>query len=302
MSPLARIFLVLGGALVAACLVSPWIYWAGMAIAEAGLIPALGNFPFHRYFSRVTQIAVIGGGLYLLWSLKIRRLSEFGLHPNAHRWPDLAAGFAVALVAAALLAVVLVTLGWSKMRDGFSAFVLLRIVGTAVVVSCIEEFLFRGVLLGLAMRAIGTVPAAFSVSVVFAVVHFLRPAKAPTEEVNWLSGFDQVAQIIPNLPTPEVLSWGLLTLFLAGMLLAVVTLRTHSLWLAIGIHAGWILGQQGTNLFTKFRIKPPDSNLPFLGPSLVSGAVPTGLLPLASLAICTIGITLYLVWWRRNRT
>jgi len=69
-------------------------------------------------------------------------------------------------------------------------------------------------------------------------------------------------------------------------------LRTRSLFLAIGLHAGWIFGQQTLQWMAKFRIKPPDALLPWVGPNVVSGAVPTGLIPTGVLLL-TLAITFY---------
>jgi len=90
----------------------------------------------------------------------------------------------------------------------------------------------------------------------------------------------------------NVLGWGMLSLLLAGLILAVATLRTRSLFLAIGLHAGWIIGQQGLQWAAKFRIKPPEALLPWIGPNVVSGAVPTGLVPSAMLLL-TMALAFY---------
>jgi len=44
---------------------------------------------------------------------------------------------------------------------------------------------------------------------------------------------------------------------------------------------GWIAGQQGFQMIAEFQIKPADALLPWIGPNVVSGAVPTGLVPAA---------------------
>jgi hypothetical protein len=79
---------------------------------------------------------------------------------------------------------------------------------------------------------------------------------------------------------------------LAGILLAVATIRTRSLFLAIGLHAGWIFGQQGIQILGKFGIQPSDRLLPWVGENVVSGAVPTGLVPWAVLGV-TGGLILF---------
>ena len=93
-------------------------------------------------------------------------------------------------------------------------------------------------------------------------------------------------------PPWPLLGWGLFSLMLAGILLAVATLRTRSLFLSIGLHAGWIFGQQALQWMAKFRIKPPDALLPWVGQNVVSGAVPTGLIP-AGILLLTMALTFF---------
>ena len=78
---------------------------------------------------------------------------------------------------------------------------------------------------------------------------------------------------------------------LAGLLLAVMTLRTRSLFLPIGLHAGWIIGQQGLQWVAKFHVRPQEALLPWIGPNVVSGAVPTGLIP-AGILLLTVALAI----------
>ncbi|GAB4165427.1 MAG: CPBP family glutamic-type intramembrane protease [Terrimicrobiaceae bacterium] len=300
MSPLAKITIYLLAVLLAACLISPVAYWAVQGLEANGFTTGIAGFPFHRFFSRTVQIAVIVLGIPFAWWLGFRHLSDFGLVRNPKMLTDLSLGLALALVVGVGLLTILWAEGYVKPQDNPAVRGLLRIVGTAAMVSLIEEFLFRGVLLGLTVRAVGSLPGSVLVSLIFAAVHFLRPSKSAIERVTWTSGFEQVAAVFHQLPDPVILGYGLLTLFAAGLLLAWVTLRTRSLWLAIGIHTGWIFAQQAGNLFMKPRARPSDAFLPWYGPNLVSGAVPTGLLPLAALLLLTVMIGIYFRYARRG--
>jgi len=95
---------------------------------------------------------------------------------------------------------------------------------------------------------------------------------------------------------PTLAIFGALSLFVLGLTFSMATLRTRSLWLAIGLHAGCIFGQQALNVVAKYRIKPPDAWMPWVGPNVVHGMVPTGLVPLA--ALLAMG---GLVWWYLRR-
>jgi len=290
-----RLLAYLGAVVLLACLLSPWLYFTGNALAAAGILPFLENFPFHRYFSRSVQISA----LLLIWPafrwIGISRLDQLGLERNPRRWHDLGWGFFIALIPVILLGAGYLFYAVYKFRDNPAPLTFFRILGTAGAVAVLEEFLFRGVLLGLCLRAMPAMAAAFVSSGVFAVVHFMRVAKSASPSVvDWTSGFGQLPLLFSSAPPWPLLGWGMLSLLLAGLLLAFVTLRTRSLFLAIGIHAGWILGQQGLQWIARFRIKPPDALLPWVGPNVVSGAVPTGIIPAAALVLTAVTVALYL--------
>lgn len=125
--------------------------------------------------------------------------------------------------------------GWKVVRSAM---------GPAVFVSVIEEILFRGVLLGLFMRAMRSWPAIISVSLLFAFVHFLQPPAGvvvPDPE-SATAGFWLIWQIMGRFTQPLALFSGFATLTAVGLVLGCARWRTASLWLPIGLHAGWIFG------------------------------------------------------------
>lgn len=285
-----------------ACVMSPPLYWTGNFLAEAGFLPIVEGFPFHRYFSRSVQISA----LLLLWPafrwVGIERISVLGIDPNPRWKRDLAIGFVIAFLPVLALGAGYFFYGVYEFRPHWEGAKFLRVAGTACVVSVIEEFLFRCVFLGVCLLAMGRVAAVGISAVFFAVVHFLKTSKQASEApVTWLSGFDQLPLLFSSAPPWPLLGWGFLSLLLAGILLAVATIRTRSLFLAIGLHAGWILGQQGIQILGKFDIKPSDQLLPWVGENVVSGAVPTGLVPLAVLGLTGILIVLFLRHATRDR-
>ena len=56
----------------------------------------------------------------------------------------------------------------------------------------------------------------------------------------------------------------------------------------------WIFCQQGLQWLAKYRVQPPEALLPWIGPNVVSGAVPIGLLPLGVLLLTAGGVWFYL--------
>jgi uncharacterized protein len=252
------------------------------------------DFPFYRYLTRATQLtAFILLGPLLYW-LGIRSTRELGLERNPRGARDVLAGFLLALAPGALLGAACLFLDLYRMKQELLPLVLLRIAATAGIVAVIEEFLFRGVLLGLALRSFTPWPAALGVSIAFAGVHFLRPSKQAESSVEWWTGIAQILRVLDAAPPLSLWIAGFLSLFAAGMILAFAVLRTRSLWLSIGLHAGWIFCQQALQWLAKYRVQPPESLLPWIGPNVVSGAVPTGLVPLSALLLTGAGVWFYL--------
>jgi membrane protease YdiL (CAAX protease family) len=296
-----RLLAYFSGIILLACLLSPPLYWAGSALAERGVLPFLQGFPFHRYFSRSMQISAV----LMLWPafrwIGIRRIGELGIERNPLWRSDLLAGFAIAFIPVLALGAGYLAFDVYHWKSGLAIVSGLRILATGGVVAILEEFLFRGVLLGLCLRSMKPFAAVLVSSAVFAVVHFMRVAKPASEEVvSWTSGFAQIPQAFSSAPPWPLLAWGVFSLLLAGILLAAVTLRTRSLFLPVGLHAGWIIGQQGLQWLAKFRIKPPDALLPWIGPNVVSGAVPTGLVP-AAVLLLTMALAIYYLGHVRTR-
>ncbi len=282
---LGKILLYLVVVVLAGAVLAPPIYW---------MLHETVDFPFYRYLSRVTQVtAFILLGPLLFW-LGIRSTREFGLERNPCAVRDALTGLFLALAPGVLFGAAFLMLDVYRIKQDLMPLLLLRIALTSGFVAVAEEFLFRGVLLGLAAKSFGRWPAAFGVSLAFAGVHFLRPGMQPGSGVEWWTGLAQILRIFDAAPPPSLWLAGFLSLLTAGLILAFAALRTRSLWLSIGLHAGWIFSQQALQWLAKYRVKPPEALMPWIGPNVVSGAVPTGLVPLGVLLLTGAGVWIYL--------
>ena len=291
-----KIPVYLVAAVAAGGLVAPWIYWAGQMLAAAGMTDWLARFPFHRVLSRCVQVSA----LILLWPalrwIGLRRMGGLGLQPNPSGGRDLAAGLLLAVGGVALLAAVCLFAGLFSLRPDPAWGKLGRIVLTAAAVGGIEEFIFRGVVLGLCLWSLRPAAAIAVSSIFFAVVHFLRPARSvlAADGVRWWSGWAELLDFPAAWPSPGLLVFGFASLLAAGFILGGAAWRTRSLWLPVGLHAGWVFAQQSTQVFLRPAAEEAASSLPWVGPNLVSGAVPTGLLPLAALGLTALLVSYYL--------
>lgn len=296
-NPLAKIVIYLLAVVFVAIVLAPPVFWGLQALGDAGLAVGLEKHPFHRVFSRIVQITA----MVFLWPLilwvKVRNLGQLGIQPNPHRWRDLAWGIGIAMVPVAILAGIYLSVDILRVRNEFSLLPMIRIFFTAAFVSVFEEFLFRAVLLGLAIQTMRRIPALALVSFAFAIVHFIKPKGIiPAEDITWLSSIHLIGSSFDDALAPSILLGGMVTLFVIGWITGVATLATKSIWLAIGLHAGWIFVQQTTHIITRNRLKPPDELMPWIGPNVVSGMVPTGIVPVVVLLV-TGGV----VWWYLRR-
>jgi membrane protease YdiL (CAAX protease family) len=140
----------------------------------------------------------------------------------------------------------------------------------SITVPFIEEAFFRGIVLGLLLRTGRKYIPMFAVSLIFAAVHFLKAPERTSEIVTWASGFSSIAHAFDGIGDPMMLASAFGTLFVIGWILADARVLTHSLWLSIGLHAGWIFGSGTFSLLARQRI----SALPWVGKNLLVGIIP----------------------------
>ena len=153
---------------------------------------------------------------------------------------------------------------------------------SSIIVSSIEEILFRGILFGIFLRAMRPVAAILSLSFLFAFVHFIEPPAgavvADPEALN--AGFVLLGQILSRLADPLSFIGRFLMLFSLGVVLAVARWRTASLWLPLGLHCGWVFCYQMFKSATW-----PVKGLPPAAEWLVGASMKEGILPLVVVVI-----------------
>jgi membrane protease YdiL (CAAX protease family) len=90
--------------------------------------------------------------------------------------------------------------------------------------------------------------------------------------VTWTSGFNSIEHSFAQFSDPMFVTASFTTLFLVGWILADARIQTRSLWLPIGLHAGWILASGTLNKLADLQVVL----LPWLGRNLLVGIVPLG--------------------------
>jgi membrane protease YdiL (CAAX protease family) len=226
---------------VLGALLAPWLFWLVQWLAaHFELFAGWTRHPFKRIFNRSLMIVALVGLWPLLRWIGYRSWSEVGYPCRRAWWRDLLTGFA--LGQASLTVAVFATqrtVDW----NGVTLPLMGKLIATAAAVGLIEETFFRGGLQGGLQRGMHWLTALAIASAIYAALHFLKPGgvKIAPEEVTWISGFTCLGKIFSkSLSRPEVVT-AFVTLYLVGWILGWAFVKTGALYLAIGLHAGWVL-------------------------------------------------------------
>jgi membrane protease YdiL (CAAX protease family) len=286
-----------------AAAISPWLYQAGKSLAAQAAAHELaaiwewlgascGRAKFGRFFDRSLLLSALVLLPLLLRRIRIlHRADAVPLEARAHHCWRTAVVQALAgcLIAGGLL------WGMGMLLELAGAYVpkavahapgklWSKILMPALAAAVVEEWLFRGVLLGLWLRFTRPLAAAFGTSLWFAILHFLKPPSGTViaDPAHPLAGFDLLGKILLHFADPRFFVTDFATLTLVGMILALARLRTGALWFSIGLHAGWIAAFKAFNMWYKSVPGHP------LQPWGVGESLRSGLLPLATLAVTAL--------------
>jgi membrane protease YdiL (CAAX protease family) len=180
-----------------------------------------------------------------------KRFSNLGLKRDSRGLEHFVGGFLVSSGTIIALGGALLALGYLDLKNPLPWHSLAPVALTSFSVAIIEELFFRGAILGLLRQSFSPAPAAVFVTMLFSIVHFLKPAREQTNAVLWYSGFELLPRAFWQFSDSLLVAGGFVTIGILGLILAHATIRTSSLWLAIGIHAGLIFGKMGLNKLTR---------------------------------------------------
>jgi len=240
MKPVRALLLYLAVVLLGAALVSPMVWHGVQAI---GPDSSLAHQPFHRYVNRCLLGLALAGLWPLLRALRANSWRSIGAdQPTAHV-RDWLRGIGYGWGSLGLAALITVLAGARIWNPAAAAPLWFRHLGTALgsalLVSVLEELLFRGAVYSALRRAGSFAWAAALSSGLYAFVHFFQRPPSPTV-ITATSGFTTLGRMLAGFMDVRELIPGWLTLTLAGWLLARARERTGHIWFGVGLHAGWI--------------------------------------------------------------
>ena len=238
----------IGGALAA-----PWLHsivqWGAEQFAP---LEGLAYQPFHRYVNRCFMVLAVVG-LWPVAKFAQLTLKDAGWERRAEQWKMLRTGLLVGFVTLAIPAVVCVVVGGRDLRMPDSFGILAKhfgnAIGAAILVSLLEEAVFRGVVFGVLRKAGSFALAVGLSSGIYALVHFFERSRHEGDVV-WSSGLALFPKMLRGFAEWDMIVPGFFSLTVAGVILAVAVRSTGNLFFSIGVHAGWIFWLKTFKFFT----------------------------------------------------
>ncbi len=221
---------------------------AVIVLLSAFLAPLLFKilpFKFERIFNRLIMIGSLAS-IFIFVRFKMDWLKDYGLAWKKDSLPFFGKAFLCAwgiLVLLSATKVVLGVSGWQPRDFPFLTFAT-RIVTdlfAGLLIGVIEEFFFRGFVFRSFLNRFKwpVVPAVIAANIFYSVVHFVSVKKPPIgPNPDFFDSLKLVAAPFASLAEWQTLWPAAVGLFIFGLILNHVVIRTGSLYPAIGLHAG----------------------------------------------------------------
>lgn len=226
------------------------LYWVQMFAYSKNPEVNLKPFTYSKILSRTATVILFISLIWFRKKIDKKNIRSLGLENFLEKKEYLWKGFLAGILSLTLVVAVKVFWGvstWSPKTLGFSELLLsVYFLGVVVCIGFVEELFFRGYLLQSWIMELGEKKAALYTSLFFSTTHFIRPISDPMVLI------------------PEFIG-----LFLVGYSLSLAWIYTRSLYLSIGIHAGWVYVVKMQSFFVDPI--PHDMHWVFGGDRLVTG-------------------------------
>jgi uncharacterized protein len=291
------IFVLLVLALTA--LVSPWAATAWDLISGAEGTALEDRIPFSRFFDRFFMISGILLFFFCRSLLKIASLSQLGLAPRERAGKDVAIGLCLSLGSMFVLGFIMslaeVYEPFFRLSLGESLAQYIKAILTGFSVGFLEEIFFRGIIFRGLLEDWRPLPAFLAANLFYSALHFVKPP-----EKYFLSGVDPWAgfrhlfsTFAPFFEPAEILP-GVIGLLLIGIVLSYAFFRTGTLYLSIGLHAGWVISIKTVRVFGDYQTENLGWWFGSSDPKIVSGVATWA-------GIILVGIVIHVLTRERAR-
>ena len=211
------------------------------------VVQGFGEFAeFRKIISKTTQLFLILSIFPAMAYLKINK-EELGFAARPVFLKQLLQGFGLGFITLTPVFIVLALLKVNVIDDtqlwtvGAIAKTLVIGLLLALLISLLEEPLFRGLLLVALNKKLPVAAAILISSIYYAALHFLSSkTQIAAQDLNLFSGFSLLGEAVANLLNPGILS-AFFALLMVGIFLGVLRTQVKSsLGLCIGCHTCWV--------------------------------------------------------------
>jgi membrane protease YdiL (CAAX protease family) len=205
-----------------------------------------GRFPLSKVITKSTQLFLVLSIFPAMAYLKLNK-GDLGFAAKAVFFKQVLLGFSLGFATLMPVFITEYALGihiidqtqhWTAGLLAEKALISLLL---ALLISMIEEPIFRGILFAGLKKNLPVIAAIIISSAYYAALHFLdSKTEIPLQQADLFSGFTLLGEAFANLMNPQILS-AFLALLMVGIFLGV--LRTNikqSLGLCIGCHTCWV--------------------------------------------------------------
>ena len=240
-----------------------WVYFASLLFAAVVTGPVFTLFKwvaaetnwklfvylvdgrsFDDFFDRLRMIPIVAGLPWLLVACGLFSFANLGVKFNREQLVRFAIWFGVGVVILTVVIAAQFAFGNVGMRQNATLYrwstVLLAATASGVAVALVEEIVFRGLVFRIFYTAVRPITAIVLSSLFFAYVHFKVPDVAAgvlEHSSEWWMGLYTAFWMLFGITVN--FSWmAFLNLFVFGVLLCLIFLRTRSLLACMGLHAG----------------------------------------------------------------
>ena len=237
--PWIRVFVLILFCLFVACIIIPPIIWIFHAVGYE-------RYSVAKIARRVFMIALLMGFAFQFRSLSLPAPTQAGYVLHSGALKNLILGIVIGFISLLGISILQLYAGYRYYcNDNTLTDWLWRLTYSALaatLIACLEEYIFRGVLLRALRQRFRVAPAIIISSLIFGSLHFFTGKSSAVYDyasVRWFHGFlaarDSIVGMIGELDPIAFTG-----IFLVGLVLCIATTRTGSLYLSTGLHFGWV--------------------------------------------------------------
>lgn len=235
---LKKLGLLLVATLIASAILTPPVY----TLLELlfGNVP----WPFSRVYDRVVLVVLIVFLAIYRKQFNVRETLSFLKADNKKRSAKIfLLGLIITLVPVFFVIPLSVESGfltWNIRDTDYYTYRLSKLIPTILIVSFLEEIIFRGFIFVQLKKTMSSVKAMILGSVIYSLAHFVAPVKTfKYESFDIFAGFEYYGVVLGRFVDFNLVIQFLLLLII-GIFLCYVLTKTNCIFLCAGLHGGWI--------------------------------------------------------------